>query len=462
RGDKALSGTLVEEGRIRIYAEQVGRQAAAARIADLVEQSLTVKSETQLEASRLADKTVPLVLALAAATWLISRDSERVAAVLQADYSCALKLATPVAFKSAMYRAGHGNILVKGANALEHLAKADTFVFDKTGTLTSGALQVTDSIAFNHDYSPEDLINLAASVEEHYFHPMAQAVVEAAHSLNRHQHFQHQEVEFVVAHGVASVIDGQRIVVGSRHFIEDDEGIALDEYKDVLDKIHAEGKTILYIGFGGKLLGILVLTDTVRPNSAATVARLRALGVKRILMLTGDHYDRARLLAEELGLDDFHAGLLPHEKAKILEQLAAQGANIAFVGDGVNDAPALSGSHVGIAMHRGADVARLAADITLLEDNIARVADARALALATSKLIASNFKLTVGLNTGILSAAAFGWLNPVKASMLHNGSTIAILLRALLGGGMPPKAKIPANRTPRSLKRLTAPTQDPA
>ncbi|MCD2453685.1 heavy metal translocating P-type ATPase [Methylicorpusculum oleiharenae] len=455
RGDKALSGTLVEEGRIRIYAEQVGRQAAAARIADLVEQSLTVKSETQLEASRLADKTVPLVLALAAATWLISRDSERVAAVLQADYSCALKLATPVAFKSAMYRAGHSNILVKGANALERLAKADTFVFDKTGTLTSGALQVTDSITFNHDFSPEDLINLAASVEEHYFHPLAQAVVEAAHSLNRHQHFQHQEVEFVVAHGVASVIDGQRIVVGSRHFIEDDEGIVLAEYKDVLDKINAEGKTILYIGFGGKLLGILVLTDTVRANSAATVARLRALGVKRILMLTGDHYDRASQLAKQLGLDAFHANLLPHEKAKILEELAAQGSTIAFIGDGVNDAPALSGSHVGIAMHRGADIARLAADITLLEDNIARVADARALALSTSKLIDSNFKLTVGLNTGILSAAAFGWLSPVKASMLHNGSTIAILLRALLGGGMPPKTKARASRAPRKQQRMT-------
>ncbi|MGY6277549.1 HAD-IC family P-type ATPase [Methylomonas sp. MgM2] len=334
---------------------------------------------------------------------MISRDSERVAAVLQADYSCALKLATPVAFKSAMYRAGHSNILVKSANALERLAKADTFVFDKTGTLTSGALQVTDSITFNREYSLEDLINLAASVEEHYFHPMTQAVVEAAHSLNRHQHFQRQEVEFVVAHGVASVIDGQRIVVGSRHFIEDDEGIAIDEYKDVLDKIHAEGKTILYIGFGGTLLGILVLTDSVRTNSAATVARLRALGVKRILMLTGDHQNRTSLLAKELGLDEFRAGLLPHEKAKILGELAAQGANIAFVGDGVNDAPALSGSHIGIAMHRGADVVRLAADITLLENDFAR-----ALALTTSKLIASNFKLTVGLNTGILSAAAFG------------------------------------------------------
>jgi cation-transporting P-type ATPase C len=447
RGDRALSGTLVEEGRIRIYAEQVGRQAAASRIADLVEQSLNIKSETQLEASRLADKTVPMVLGLAAATWLLTRQGERVAAVLQADYSCSLKLATPVAFKSAMYRAGHSSILVKGANALERLAKADTFVFDKTGTLTTGTLRVTDSIAFGQDYTPEDLINLAASVEEHYFHPLAQAVVEAAHRLDRQHHFDHQEVEFVVAHGVASVIDGRRIVVGSRHFIEDDEGIRIAEHAEVIDKMHAEGKTLLYIGFGGDLLGVLALTDTVRDNSAETVARLRELGVERILMLTGDQPDRASLLAQQLGLDEFRAGLLPNEKAQILEELASQGARIAFIGDGVNDALALSGAHVGIAMHRGADVARLAADITLLEDDIIRVADARALALSTINLINSNFKLTVGLNTGILSAAALGWLSPIKASMLHNGSTIAILLRALAGAGLPLGAR--AEATPR-------------
>ena len=436
RGDRVLSGTLIEEGRLRIYAEKVGRQAAVSRIADFVEQSLAIKSETQLEASRLADRLVPMVLGLAGLTAVASRDWQRVAAVLQADYSCALKLATPVAFKTAMYRAGQSGILIKGASALERLARADTFVFDKTGTLTSGALRVTDSIVFGIGYTPEDLINLAASVEEHYFHPLAQAVVEAAHRLDRRHHFNHHEVEFVVAHGVASVIDGRRIVVGSRHFIEDDERIPTAEHQPVLEKLRGEGKTLLYIGFGGELLGVLALTDSVRENSAATMARLRSLGVKRILMLTGDQHDRARALAEELGLDEFHAGLLPHEKSGLIEKLARQGARIAFVGDGVNDAPALTGAHVGIAMHNGADIARLASDITLLEDDIARVADARALALTTRKLIDSNFKLTFGLNTSVLSAAAFGLLTPVAASMLHNGSTIAILLRALTGAGV--------------------------
>ncbi|APR04490.1 ATPase, P-type (transporting), HAD superfamily, subfamily IC/heavy metal translocating P-type ATPase [Thauera chlorobenzoica] len=437
RGDRVLSGTVVAEGRLRIYAEHVGAQAAAARIADFVERSLAAKSRTQLEASRMADRLVPMVLGLAVGTWALTRDWRRVAAVLQADYSCALKLSTPVAFKAAMYRAGRAGMLVKGADALERLAEADTFVFDKTGTLTSGHLEVTDSVAFRPDFSSADLINLAASVEEHYFHPLALAVVEASRRLDKPRHFDHKEVEFIVAHGVASVIDGKRIVVGSRHFVEDDEGIDLAAHGALIERLHEEGKTLLYIGFGGEPLGVLALRDSLRGNSADTVHRLRRLGVKRVLMLTGDHPARAAAMAGALGLDGFHAGLLPHDKARLLQELADDGAQVAFIGDGVNDAPALSGAHVGISMHQGADIARLASDIALLEDDIARVADARALALATGRLVKSNFRLTVGLNTAILSAAALGLLSPVSASLLHNGSTIAILLRALLGAGLP-------------------------
>lgn len=441
RGCLALSGTVVEEGRLRIYAEKVGRNAAAARIAELVEQSLATRSKTQLEASRLADRLVPTVLGLAGATLLVSGNWHNVAAVLQADYSCALKLSTPVAFKSAMYRAGTSGMLIKGASALERLADADTFVFDKTGTLTTGALQVTDAITFDAAYTPEELICLAASIEEHYFHPLARAVVEAASQVDDRRHFDHKEVEFIVAHGVASVVDGKRIVVGSRHFVEEDEGIDTRRRRKTIDRLHQAGKTLLYIGFGGELLGVLALKDSLRDNSAATIARLRRLGVKNILMLTGDHRERAEELAEQLGLDACHAELLPEEKAGIVKQLSQSGARIAFIGDGVNDAPALTGAHVGIAMHKGADIARLASDITLLEDNIARIADAKAIANATRRLIDSNFKLTVGVNTAILGAAASGLLTPVSASMLHNGSTIGILLRALLGGSPPRPAQ---------------------
>ncbi|MDR2925140.1 MAG: heavy metal translocating P-type ATPase [Azoarcus sp.] len=429
RGQGVLSGTLVEEGRLRIYAEQVGAQTAVARIADYVEQSLSARSRTQLQAARLADRLVPSVLGLAGVAFLFSGDWQRAAAVLQADFSCALKLATPVAFKSSMYSAGQRGILVKGADALERLSEADTFIFDKTGTLTSGSLVVTDSVAFDASFTAEDLICLAASVEEHYFHPMAMAVVAAARETRNH-HFEHAEVQFIVAHGVASVIDGRRIVVGSRHFIEEDEGISIQPYLEIVDALYGEGKTLLYIGYDGHLLGLLALRDTTRLEAAATIARLRELGARRVLMLTGDHKDRAAELAAELGIDEFHAELLPEDKAAIVQSLRDEGARVAFVGDGINDAPALVGAHVGIAMQKGADVARLTADIALLEDSIGRVADAKALANATMARIRSNYRLTVGTNVSILSAAALGLLSPLSAAVLHNGSTIAILLNA--------------------------------
>ncbi len=432
RGDGALSGTVLEDGRLRIYAEHVGVRTAAARIADYVEQSLTAKSEVQLQASRLADRLVPRVLGLAGAAYLVSGDWLRSAAVLQADYSCALKLATPVAFKSAMYGAGKAGILIKGATALERLAEADTFIFDKTGTLTNGRLVVTDSITFDTTFSADDLICLAASVEEHYFHPLAMAVVEASQSIQG-RHFDHTEVEFIVAHGVASEIDGKRIVVGSRHFIEEDEAIDVRAYQSVISDLYEAGKTLLYIGFGGRLIGVLALRDTIRAESAATIARLRKLGVKRILMLTGDHHDRAAELAKQLDIDEVHAQLLPEDKADIISNLMAQGRKIAFVGDGINDAPALAGAHVGIAMQKGADIARISADIALLQDDIPRVADAKQLANGAMKLIQDNYRLTISANTSILGAAAIGLLSPITASVLHNGTTIAILLNALRG-----------------------------
>lgn len=430
RGDSVLSGTLMEEGRLGIYAEQVGSRTAAARIADYVEQSLTAKSDAQIEAAKLADQLVPTVLKLAGASALVTGNWRNAASVLQADYSCALKLATPVAFKSAMFDAGRAGILVKGATALERLASADTFIFDKTGTLTTGMLDVTDSITFDASFSADDLICLAASVEEHYFHPLALAVVNAAKATHNH-HFDHAEVQFIVAHGVASVIDGKRVVVGSRHFVQEDEGIDITLHQPVIDRLYQQGKTLLFIGYGGKLLGILALKDSIRAASADTIARLRRAGAKRILLLTGDHRDRAADLAAELGLDDFHAELMPEDKADIITRLNQDGARIAFIGDGINDAPALAGAHVGIAMQKGADIARLTADIALLEDDIGRVADAKELANAAMARIAGNYRLTVGLNTGILGLAALGLLSPIATALLHNGTTIGILLNAL-------------------------------
>jgi len=435
RGDAVISGTVVEEGRIRVYAEHVGQATAAARIADYVEHSLAAKSQTQVKATELADRLVPGVLGLAATSWLISGDWQRASAVLQADYSCALKLATPVAFKAAMYQAGKKGILIKGADVLERLSEVDTLVFDKTGALTTGQLAVTDSIPFDRQFTAKDLIDLAASVEEHYFHPLAMAVVEAA---KQHQgrHFDHKEVQFIAAHGVASVINNKRIVVGSRHFVVEDERVKITAAEQKrIDLLYRDGKTILYIGYGGRLVGVIALKDQLREDAAETLQRLRSLGVKKLVMLTGDHRDRAQEISELIGLDAFYAELMPHEKAEWVVRMKEEGAKIAFVGDGINDAPALAGAHVGIAMQRGADLARLTSDIALLEDGIKCVADAKELANATIKRIDGNYRITIGANSAILGAAAFGLLSPVMASFLHNGTTIGILLNALRGAG---------------------------
>jgi len=256
-------------------------------------------------------------------------------------------------------------------------------------------------------------------------------VVEAARSTTHNRHFDHQEVEFIVAHGVASVIEGKRIVVGSRHFLEDDEAIDFAPHRDAIEWLSEGGKTTLFIGFGGKLLGVLALQDTVRVNAAAVVSRLRQLGPVRVLLLTGDTHERAADLAEQLGLDGVHADLLPQDKARIVEELTGSGAKVAFIGDGINDAPALSRAHVGISMHRGADIARLTADIVLLEDDIDRVADAALIAREVMRIISSSFGLTIGVNTGILLAAAAGLLSPLATAVLHNGTTIGILLNVL-------------------------------
>lgn len=437
RGDRVLSGTVVEEGRLVLYAEQVGGETAAARIASTVRDSLASRSTLHIQASRLADRLVPGVFTLAGLTLLFSRSWRRTAAVLQADYCCALKLAIPVAFKAAMARAGSRGILVKGASALEQLAQADTVLFDKTGTLTTGRLQVCDTLSFDGTHTANDILNLAASIEEHAVHPVAMAVVQAARD-HGYRHFEHSEVEFVVAHGVVSRIGNQRVVVGSRHFVVEDEGLDASPYEAAIEPLIAAGKSLLYIGFAGQLIGVVALQDQLRPNSAETVRRLRALGIRQVLMLSGDRQDLAETIAAACGLDGAYGELLPDDKARIVADLTAQGSSVVFVGDGINDAPALTGASVGIAMQKGAEIARLSADISLLDDDIARVADVKQMANDTMGRIDWNSKAAVAINTGILGAASLGMLSPVHASVLHNGSTLGILVSALAASSQQP------------------------
>ena len=432
RGDRVISGTVVDEGRIKIWAENVGADTATARIKDYIQSSLNEKSAIGLKATKLADKLVPVTLSLAGVSYLINRDMNSVASVLQADYSCALKLATPVAFKSSISKAGRNGILIKGAKAIEALSAADTFVFDKTGTLTHGRLSVVEIYSFKQGFSDADILNLTASAEEHYFHPVAEAIVEAAKTRGFH-HIHHDEVEFIVAHGVKTGMNGKEVVIGSRHFLEDDEMIDFSAHEETIQKALNSGLTLLYIGYDKELVGVIAMKDDMRENAADMIARLRNLGVKEIIMLSGDIKSKAEEVGRELGCDRVFAECLPTDKAEIIERLKAEGKNVAFIGDGINDAPSLTKANVGISMHKGADIAKATADISLLKDDIMSVAIAKELAVKTMKLIGSNFNSTVGINTAILSAATLGMLNPIATAILHNGTTIWLLLNSMKG-----------------------------
>ncbi len=431
-GDRVISGTVVEEGRIKIWAEHVGEDTATARIKNYIATSLNEKSSVGLKATKLANKLVPVTLGLAAASYLVSRDFERVASVLQADYSCALKLATPVAFKTSIAQAGKNGIMIKGAKSIEALNEADTFVFDKTGTLTYGELKVEKITSFNQKWSEEDLLNLTASAEEHYFHPVAQAIVSAAKSKD-FIHMHHEEVEFIVAHGVKTVVNDKKVLIGSRHFLEDDEGINFSKYEKQIETCLLDGMAVLYIGYDGKLLGTISMRDKVRENAKATLQKLKDLGVKRTIMLTGDIEAKALELADELGIDKVYANMRPEDKAKIIQELKDSGSKVAFIGDGINDAPALMSADIGISMSNGADIAKATADVSLLKDDIYAVAEAKELSQKTMQLIKNNFNATVGINSGILLGASLGLFSPLTTAVLHNGTTIGLLANSIKG-----------------------------
>lgn len=432
RGDKVIAGTVIEEGKIKIWAEQVGEDTSTSRIKEYIKSSLDEKSSVGLKATKLADSLVPVTLGLAGVSYVINRNFENVASVLQADYSCALKLATPVAFKSAISQAGRDGILVKGAKSIEALAQADTFVFDKTGTLTHGKLEVVNITSFSKQWSEDDILNLTASAEEHYFHPVAEAIVQAAKDRG-FVHMHHEEVEFIIAHGVKTIVNNKEVLIGSRHFLEDDEHISFRAHKAKIEACLEDGKTLLYIAYDGKLLGTIGMFDKVRENAKVMIKKLKKMGVKEIVMLTGDIQSKADALASEIGVDRVYANMLPTEKAGAIKKLKDEGKSVVFVGDGINDAPALISAHVGISMQRGADIAKATADVSLLKDNIEAVSEIKELANKTMKLINANFNATVGINSMILLGATAGMLSPINTAILHNGTTIGLLLNSLKG-----------------------------
>ncbi|SDI97752.1 ATPase, P-type (transporting), HAD superfamily, subfamily IC/heavy metal translocating P-type ATPase [Ferrimonas sediminum] len=429
-GAYLYSGTAIHDGKVRMRIDKVGSETTTAQIAAIIAQSLGEKSQTQLATQEMAERRVKITLAIGTAVFAMTRDLERLASVFLVDYSCALKLSTPVTFKSMMYRAAKQGLLLKGGRAMENLAQVDTCVFDKTGTLTYGDLEVTDVICLREQENAKELLAMAASVEEHCNHPLAQAIVNAAkhHAL---PHIEHGEVDYVIAHGLKSFINEHPLVIGSRHYLEAHEGVDFSSLEQTISRLESEGKHLLFMANEHQPIGVIGLRDTLREEVQQTLQQLRDSGIRNLVLLTGDTASKARQLTEELGFDLYFAEATPDSKAEVVDTLQQQGHKVLFVGDGVNDAPALSQADVGLAMATGTDLAHLAADVVLLQDNLQGIAQARQLAQEAMTLINSNIRLTEVVNSGIMLAAAMGWLNPAASALLHNGTTLAVLTRAM-------------------------------
>ncbi|PIE73643.1 MAG: heavy metal translocating P-type ATPase [Deltaproteobacteria bacterium] len=448
-GVEVLSGSVVEEGRIIFEATKVGSETSMARISTFLENSLRYESQSQKKSDELADRLVPVTFGLGLGLLVITQDLQKAAAVLTVDYSCAIKLANPVAVRMAMYTAAGQGVLLKGAQAMDSLARIDTLVFDKTGTLTAGELEVTD-LHGTGGFSDEELLTIAASAEEHYSHPVAAAVVRAAQKRQLDLPPTSQ-VDFIVAHGVSAYIDGKNVLVGSRHFIEDDEGISCAEADKVIGALHNEGKSVLYVACDEVLAGVIGLRDELRPETFTVLNTLKETGIKKIVILTGDAELTARALAAKLpAVDEVHWELKPEDKARIVKEMQSQGHKLGFIGDGVNDAPALVSAEVGICLPDGADLAKESAQVILLKDDLRSLVSARIIALRSQATINHSFVAAVGLNSIFLLLASFGIITPAVSALLHNTSTIGILGYAAARGrkkaaepNMPESSELP-------------------
>ena len=429
-GFKLLAGSVITEGRLKIDVQTIGSEVSTARISSFIKDSLVHKSKSHKEAERLADRLVPVTFATGAGVYLFTRNLEKTAAVFAVDYSCALKLVCPTAQKAAMYAIAQKGVLVRGASALDALGQIDTLVFDKTGTLTTGKLSISQIIPYN-GLSEETLLGIAAAAEEHYLHPIAKAVVAEARCRSIEIPFT-SEVDFIVAHGVSAFVNDLPVRIGSLHFIEADEGVDCSDSYDDADSLRMEGNTILYIAQEDKLIGIIALSDTLRSEAYDCIRCFRELGIKRMVMLTGDNEVTAKTIGKRLGVE-VRWELKPQQKAEIVEHLKDEGCSIAFLGDGVNDAPALVAADVGIAMPDAADIAREAAEVVLMRDNLIVLAYALALAKNAQKKISNGVNFSIAVNSGTMLLSILGYFSPLTSAVFHNGATIASLLYVLNG-----------------------------
>lgn len=429
-GGAVYAGTVVEEGECVLEVKQASGQSRYDQIVHMIEQSEQMKSEAESKAANLADKLVPYTFIGSLLSFVLTRNVARALSVLMVDFSCALKLAMPLAVLSAMREAGRAHITVKGGKFLEAVAAADTIVFDKTGTLTHACPRVAQVVSFGGKEESE-MLRLAACLEEHFPHSMANAVVEEAKRRGlRHEEY-HSKVEYLVAHGIASTVDEERVLIGSAHFIFEDEGCVVPEdEQERFDALPPE-YSHLYLAVGGQLAAVICISDPLREEAKEVLSTLRALGVTNTVMLTGDSYRTAAAIAAQVGVDDFRAGVLPADKAEYVARLRREGHTVLMVGDGINDSPALSEADAGIAISDGAAIAREIADITIAADSLWELVELRRIAMALMARIHSNYRFVIGFNGTLIALGVAGVLPPATSATLHNLSTLGVSLRSM-------------------------------
>lgn len=430
-GNTVFAGTVVEEGEITIRVKEVEGNNRFDQIVTMIEESEKLKSELEGKAEHYADKLVPWTLGATGLTYLLTRNVTKAMSILMVDFCCALKLAMPISVLSAIREASLYNVTVKGGKFLEAVAEADTIVFDKTGTLTKAHPTVVDVVNFNDEYSSDDMLRVAACLEEHFPHSMAKAVVDAASKNGLSHEEMHTKVEYIVAHGIATSINGKRTVIGSYHFVFEDEKCIVPEGKKSLFESLPLYYSHLYLAIEGKLSAVICIEDPLRDEAAAVVTSLKKAGISKVVMMTGDSERTASVIAKKVGVDEYYAEVLPEDKAAFVEKEKDKGRKVIMIGDGINDSPALSAANVGIAISDGAEIAREIADITVGSDDLYQIVTLKYISNALMKRIKSNYRKIVGFNSGLIALGVAGVLPPTTTALLHNGSTILISVNSM-------------------------------
>lgn len=428
--NSVYAGTVVEEGELTVLVKEVGGSSRFEKIVTMIEESEKLKSALEGKAEHLADKLVPYSLGGTALTYLLTRNVNKAISVLMVDFSCALKLAMPISVLSAIREASLYHVTVKGGKYLEAVADADTIVFDKTGTLTKAKPTVVDVVSFN-GAEPDELLRIAACLEEHFPHSMAKAVVDAAQQKNLAHEEMHTKVEYIVAHGISTTIDGKRAIIGSSHFVFEDENCTIPEGKQELFDSLPKEYSHLYLAIEGKLAGVICIEDPLREEAEAVVNSLKRAGITKVVMMTGDSERTAAAIAKRVGVDEYYSEVLPEDKAGFIEKEKAAGRKVIMIGDGINDSPALSAANVGIAISDGAEIAREIADITVGSDDLYQIVTLKLLSDSLMKRIRGNYRFIVSFNLGLILCGVAGILQPTTSALLHNTSTLLISLKSM-------------------------------